>query len=97
MIRTRPDEDVAGYGDILIAISQEELELIGAMIGMIRLGKTPYQSAAMRLIDTMEQVTLDDDWTSTALGLVAPVLEVRDDDFDIIARYDEDHIFEFVV
>lgn len=100
MIRTRPTTEdlIAGDGEFLIAMSQDEITLIGALLGMVRLGQRQYQQAAMNIMDALEDLTDDQDFTTTALVDVQPQLEVRDSNtFDIIARYDDSHIFEFIV
>jgi hypothetical protein len=99
VIRTRPSEDViVGDGEFLIAMSQDELTLLGALLGMVKLGQRQYQVAAMNLLDALEDITDNQDFSSDALADVQPILEVRDPNtFDIIANYDDTHIFEFVV
>jgi hypothetical protein len=89
---------IVGDGEYVIAMSIEEITLIGALLGMVKLGQRPYQVAAMHLLDALEDVTADVDFSSNALADVEPILEVRDPNtFDIIARYDDTHIFEFAV
>ena len=100
MIRTRPSsaDMIAGDGEFLIAISQDELTLLGALLGMVRLGHRPYQQAAMNLLDAIEDITDDQEFCSTALADVQPLLEVREPiTFDIIGSYDDTHIIEIIV
>lgn len=100
MIKTRKDSgpQIVGKGDFVMALTTDQLELIGAMMGMIKLGQSSYQEAAFEIIDMLDELTGDDEYTSYCLGAVMPVLEVHDgDDYDIIATYDDNHIFEFVV
>jgi hypothetical protein len=99
VIRTRPSEDlIVGDGEYVIAMSIEEITLLGALLGMVKLGQRPYQVAAMNLLDALEDITDDQDFSTNALADVQPILEVRDPNtFDIIANYDDTHIFEFVV
>jgi hypothetical protein len=102
MIRTREhldfDENTpCGKGPHVIAITDAELELIAAFCGMVKLGHRPYQAAAMKLIDTIEELTGDVDFTSYALAEIEPVLEVRDDNYNLIETYDSSDIFAFVV
>ncbi len=100
MIRTRPtqEDEIAGVGEFKIAMSFEELVLISSFLGMVKLGVRPYQQAAMNLIDAIEELTADQDFTSFALSEIQPVLEVRDPStFDIVGEFTDDHIFEFVV
>jgi hypothetical protein len=89
---------IVGDGEFLIAISQDELTLLGALLGMVRLGQRQYQVAAMNLLDALEDITDDQEFSSAALADVQPILEVRDPaTFDIIASYDDTHIIEFIV
>ena len=99
VIKTRKDPgvNIVGTGDFIMALTSDQLELIGALIGMVKLGDRPYQEAAFEIIEMLSDLTGDDEFTSFCLGTVQPVLEVHDDDYDIIATYDDDHIFEFVV
>ena len=100
VIKTRKDSgpQIVGSGDFIMALTTDQLELIGSMMGMIKLGHTPYQQAALDIMNMLEELTGDDEFTSYCLGVVQPVLEVRDgEDYDIIATYDDDHIFEFIV
>ena len=100
VIKTRKEQEIeiVGNGPFIMALTSEQIELIGAMMGMIRLGQTPYQQAALDIMDMLEDLTGDDEFTTYCLGEVMPILEVRDGvDFDVIATYDDDHIFEFVV
>ena len=100
VIKTRKDPitNIVGNGDFIMALTAEQLELIGSMMGMIKLGNSPYQEAAYEIIEMLSDLTGDEDFTSYCLGAVLPILEVHSgDDYDIIATYDDDHIFEFVV
>jgi len=102
MIRTRKDPadeiEIVGTGNFIMALDTDQLELMGALLGMVKLGPAPYQQAALKLLNYLEELSGDSEFSSYALGEVMPVLEVRDSDsFDIIAIYDDDHIFEFVV
>jgi hypothetical protein len=99
MIKTRKDpaDQIVGHGDCIMALTTDQLELIGAMMGMIKLGRSPYQEAAYQIIDMLEELTGDDEYTSYCLGAVQPILEVHGENYDVIATYDDDHIFEFVV
>ena len=101
MIRTRKNTfeeiNIEGSGPFIIAMSADELELIGSLLGMVRLGKSPYQLSALNLIDVLEKVTGDREFTSTAISAVMPVLEVLNDSFEVVAVYGDDNIFEFVV
>lgn len=102
MIKTRkaPEDElnIVGSGDFIMALNTDQLELIGALLGMVKLGRSQYQQAAFDIIDMLEGLTGDEDFTSFALGQVMPILEVHDSDsYDIIATYDDDHIFEFLV
>ena len=100
MIRSRPSikDFIAGDGEFLIAMSREEITLIGALLGMVKLGHRQYQQAAMSILDALEEVTDDEDFSLTALLDVQPTLEVRDPQtFDVIAQYGNDHVFEINV
>lgn len=89
---------IAGDGEYLIAMTHDEITLIGALLGMVKLGHRPYQVAALNIMDALEEITLDEDFTTTALMDVRPVLEVRDSNtLDVIAMYDDDYIFEMIV
>ncbi len=99
MIKTRKGstEQVYGIGPNKLALTNEQMELIGALMGTIKLGYSKYQEAAMGIIDMLEEITGDDDYTSYCLDAVGPILEVYDDEYNVIATYDDDHIFEFIV
>ncbi len=100
VIRTRqePGLEVYGDGEHIIAMDQMQLELLAAFLGMVKLGHRPYQQAAMRLLDAIEEITDDVDFCSYALAEIEPVLEVHDPNtFDIIAQYDADHVIEIIV
>lgn len=99
MIRTRPTEnEIAGDGDFLIAMSIEEVMLIGSLLGMIKLGPRPYQQAALNLMDALEELTGDSDFTLSALTEVQPTVEVHEPvSYNKIAEYDESYIFEINV
>ena len=100
VIKTRKEQDIAiiGDGEFIIALTSNQLELIGAMMGMIKLGNRPYQKAAYEIICMLEDLTGDDEFTSFCLEAIEPILEVHDgDDYDVIAMYDDTHIFEFIV
>ena len=100
VIRTRdlPGPDIYGDGEHIIAMDQMQLELLAAFLGMVKLGQRPYQEAAMRLLETIEEITDDVDFCSYALGEIEPILEIHDPDtFDITAQYGPEHIIEFIV
>lgn len=100
MIKTRPTPEIqiAGDGEFLIAFSQDELTLLGALLGMVKLGHRRYEQAALNIIDALEEITLDSDFTLTCLEDIQPTLEVRDPvTLDIIAEYDDTHLFEISV
>lgn len=102
MIRTRKDPaddiNIVGTGDFVMALDIAQLELLGALLGMVKLGHSPYQQAALEMLDMLEELTGDDEFTSYALGEVMPVIEIHDgDSFDVIATYDDDHIIEIIV
>lgn len=81
-----------------MGMTADQMKLIGAMMGMIKLGKSVYQQAAFDIINMLDELSRDDDFTSFCLGEVMPVLEVHSsDDYGIIAVYDDDHILEFIV
>jgi hypothetical protein len=89
---------IVGDGEFLIAMSRDELTLLGALLGMVRLGQRPYQVAAMNLLDALEDITDNQDFSSDALADVQPLLEVREPvTFDIIGSYDDTHIIEIIV
>ncbi len=98
MIKTRKDTElnIAGNGEHLVALTADQMELIGAFLGMVRLGSgSCYCEAAFDLIEIFEKINDDEEYTSYCLEAVKPILEVRGDDFEIIATYDDDHLFEF--
>lgn len=103
MIRTRPnfgdsEPAVFGSGQYTIAITQEQLELIAAFTGMIKLGARPYENAAFDLLTTIEELTGDVDFPSYAINEIQPTLRVRDpNDLSIIEAFDADTIVEFLV
>lgn len=58
-IRSRPDDDseiAIGSGEFLIAFSDEQLELIAALLWCTRLGNRPYEVAASEILDILEIV-----------------------------------------
>lgn len=102
MIITRghfdPDDvEIVGDGPFIIAMEQDELELISALLGLVRLGHNQYQRAALRLMNSIEAVSADADFFSYALDQVQPVIEVFDDTRTVMARYDKDSDLEIVV
>jgi hypothetical protein len=101
MIKTRNTIDTidvhGGDGDIVIAVTAEELELMGAMLCMIKLGHRPYQKAAKKLLDTLTEVSGDSDYSLSCFSVIDPCLEVSDMLLNTIAVYDSDNIFQIVV
>jgi len=100
MIRTRSNssDTIAGDGDFIIAMSIDELILIASLLGMVKLGQRPYQIAALNLMDSLEELTADKDFTLTALSEVQPTFEVLESTgFTTIAEYDETYIVEISV
>lgn len=102
MIKTRKDPaddiNIVGTGEFIMALGTDQLELMGALLGMVKLGKSPYQQAALELLNYLDELTGDQEYSSYALGQVMPILEVHDGEtYDIIATYDDDHLIEFLV
>lgn len=102
MIKTRkaPEDElnIVGTGEFIMALNTDQLELLGALLGMVKLGQSQYQNAAFEMIDLMEELTGDDEYSSFALGQVMPIVEIHDgESYDVIATYDDDHIIEFIV
>jgi len=102
-IRTRANpldmtDMVVGHGPHIIAMSDEQLELLAALLGMVKLGSVrPHQIAALELLDSIETLTDDPDYPSRALALIQPMLEVYDDQYTMVRRYDADYNFEIIV
>lgn len=100
MIRTRftPEDEIAGTGDFIIAMSIDELILIGSLLSLVKLGQRPYQIAALNLMDTLEVLTADQDFALTSLTEVQPTFEILDPNgFEKIAEYDETYIVQIDV
>ena len=102
MIRTRPDFDdstpIAGNGQYVLALDQEELELIAAFVGMVKLGQRPYEEAAFRILDAIEELTDDPDFSLDALNEIQPTVEILDGSTcNTVAEYDYSHVFQFCV
>lgn len=100
MIRTRESQEIpiAGSGQFVIAMNIEEIMLLGALLGMVKLGHRQYEQAALKLMDALEEITDDPDFTLTALMEVRPTIKVHEPDtFDVIAEYDETYVFEISV
>jgi hypothetical protein len=100
MIRTRPStlDMIVGDGEFLIAMSQDEITLIGALLGLVKLGHKQYEQAAMNILEALEEITDDSEFCNTALADVQPVIDIRDPQtFDVIAQYDDTMIIEINV
>lgn len=81
MIRTRPDlkEMIAGDGEYIIAVTQEQLQLIAAYCGLTTLGlNRPFREAAADLMQTIVDAMDDEDFLQDSLELIQPTVTIHD-------------------
>ena len=89
MIKSRPplqSATVAGKGPYTINMTYESLELIGALVSLVKLGHhNKHRRAAYELFEALEELTNDCDFSCDALERVQPVFEIHDaDTYDVL-------------
>lgn len=93
--------EIIGTGPFVMAMTAEQLELLGSLLFLVKGGQSPYQAAAMELCDNLEVLSCDVDFCLYSYESVMPTIEIRDvDTLDVIAIYDNntgDHIVEIIV
>jgi len=81
-IQSRPDEDsdtvIIGTGGSQLNLTDEQLELIAALVSSCRLGKGTYANAAFEIITQIEDV-YGSDFLGDAYDTVDPHVTVEDD------------------
>jgi len=99
-IRTRPSQNgiEIAPGETLLILNQEQVELIAALLCMVKLGHRPYQNAALELSEMLDELNGNVDFGLECLASVNPKFNILDPDtLDIVASYDDDDIIEIVV
>jgi hypothetical protein len=97
-IRTRHSKDemmmdAPGTGDILIRVSQHQLELIAAVLFVTKLGPRPYEQAALEMMSTIEDVFCDDpDAIANAFINVGADIDIVDDFGNVLNTLSADNI-----
>lgn len=95
MIRTRlsPDDVIAGSGRYTISMTYEEAQVIGAFLYLVNMGPGVFQTSAMKLLETLEEVTSDSDFGGTSLRDVGPCFNVHDEEtYNVISMVDGAYI-----
>lgn len=86
-ICSRPDETVAGSGPYTLRMDFNELQLIGALMYVTRLGSgSEYREAAHKIINTIEDM-FGGDFLDDASSDVNMCVSLVDDDDDTIEQY----------
>ncbi|WP_407305332.1 hypothetical protein [Acinetobacter sp.] len=91
ILSSRPDELVVGSGPYTMKFKIEELELIGALLYVTRLGNGMYQDAAFNLIAAIESL-MGGDFLEESSNAVSPIFSILDDQCDIIEQYSSESI-----
>ena len=78
-LQSRPEEEPAGTGPYALRMEYEELQYIGALLYITRLGQGPYKDAAFKLLSTLEEA-LGDEFIEEAAEQVDLSISVVDDD-----------------
>jgi hypothetical protein len=87
-IQSRPEEAVAGSGEFTLRMSFEELQLIGTLMYITRLGVgSVYKQAAAKLLDTITEIFDDDFFDESAMDVDLHISITSDEDDDIIGQY----------
>jgi len=90
-LSSRPDAMVVGSGPYTMKFELQDLELIGALLFITRLGNGTYKMAAYNMINSIESL-LGEDFLEEASANVTPVFSVVDDRGDIIEQHSHDDI-----
>lgn len=92
-IVSRPEDQVAGEGPYSMRLSFEELELLAALLYVIRIGDDVYQHAALQLLTTVEELSDgDQNFLEDSANIVNMQFSVIDDDDDIIEQHSYENI-----
>lgn len=92
-IVSRPEDQVAGEGPYSMRLSFEELELLAALLYVIRIGDGIYQDAALQLLTTVEELSDGDhEFLEDSANIVNLTVSVLDDDDDIIEQHSYENI-----
>lgn len=79
-IQSRPSTEPAGSGEYLIRATYEQLQLIGALVYIVRLGQgSAYRQAAFDLMTTLENDLFDEEFTSISSDDVNLAVTIEDD------------------
>ena len=78
-------------------MNDHELQLVGALLGLIKMGFSPYKQAAAKLLETVEEASNDPDFCINALNTIEPQIQIYDDDYALIQTYDSDTTIEIIV
>lgn len=77
-ITSRPEDMVSGEGPYVIRMTYEQLQYIGALLMITRLGDGLYKEAAFDLMNTIEEI-FDDDFLQIASDNVDLSITIEDD------------------
>ena len=90
-IKTRKDHTptTLGEGPFQIGLTYEQLQLLGAFLSITKLGSGTYQNAAYGLMEIIETMVDDNDFSIDALGIVLPKFSIHDENtYDVIQTVD---------
>jgi len=90
-IKTRKDPvpTILGDGPFQIGMTYEQLQLLGAFLSITKLGAGTYQNAAYGLMEIIETMVDDNDFSIDALGIVLPKFSIHDENtYDVIQTVD---------
>lgn len=90
-IVSRPEDMVVGEGAYTMKLEFEELQFIGALLYMTRLGDTVYKEAAFNILNNIEEL-FDEDFIDEAAADVSLAISVLDGGGDIIEQHPYDRV-----
>ena len=86
-ILSRPKEDELGTGAFTLKVDMEELQLIGALVYITRLGVgSPYRKAAYNLMSALED-QFGDDFTEESSDVVDLSVSQVDDSDTVLQQF----------